>query len=345
MNQEKEATATHDILTVKGLKKYFPIQKGFFRRVVGNTKAVDGVDFSIKMGETLGMVGESGSGKTTIGRCIVRLYEPTEGSIHYHAMDEQVDLLELNRQQMHKMREKIQMLFQDPYSSLDPRMNIGQIISEPLAIHKIGTKEEQLDRARQLLDLVGLSPEHINKFPHQFSGGQRQRIGVARALSLNPDLIICDEPVSALDVSIQAQVLNLLADLQKEFNLSYLFIAHDLSVVEYISDKVVVIYLGKIMEVAKSDVVYTSPRHPYTEALLASISKYEAGSSRRIVLEGNIPDPSNPPPGCVFHTRCRYVKDICKWELPPLEALPGQTESFVACHRFNELTLAGYDAR
>ena len=345
MNQEKEATATHDILTVKGLKKYFPIQKGFFRRVVGNTKAVDGVDFSIKMGETLGMVGESGSGKTTIGRCIVRLYEPTEGSIHYHAMDEQVDLLELNRQQMHKMREKIQMLFQDPYSSLDPRMNIGQIISEPLAIHKIGTKEEQLDRARQLLDLVGLSPEHINKFPHQFSGGQRQRIGVARALSLNPDLIICDEPVSALDVSIQAQVLNLLADLQKEFNLSYLFIAHDLSVVEYISDKVVVIYLGKIMEVAKSDVVYTSPRHPYTEALLASISKYEAGSSRRIVLEGNIPDPSNPPPGCVFHTRCRYVKDICKRELPPLEALPGQTESFVACHRFNELTLAGYDAR
>ena len=345
MNQEKEATATHDILTVKGLKKYFPIQKGFFRRVVGNTKAVDGVDFSIKMGETLGMVGESGSGKTTIGRCIVRLYEPTEGSIHYHAMDEQVDLLELNRQQMHKMREKIQMLFQDPYSSLDPRMNIGQIISEPLAIHKIGTKEEQLDRARQLLDLVGLSPEHINKFPHQFSGGQRQRIGVARALSLNPDLIICDEPVSALDVSIQAQVLNLLADLQKEFNLSYLFIAHDLSVVEYISDKVVVIYLGKIMEIAKSDVVYTSPRHPYTEALLASISKYEAGSSRRIVLEGNIPDPSNPPSGCVFHTRCRYVKDICKRELPPLEALPGQTESFVACHRFNELTLAGYDAR
>ncbi len=345
MNQEKEGTATHDILTVKGLKKYFPIQKGFFRRVVGNTKAVDGVDFSIRKGETLGMVGESGSGKTTIGRCIVRLYEPTEGSIHYHAMDEQVDLLELNRQQMHKMREKIQMLFQDPYSSLDPRMNIGQIISEPLAIHKIGTKEEQLDRARQLLDLVGLSSEHINKFPHQFSGGQRQRIGVALALSLNPDLIICDEPVSALDVSIQAQVLNLLADLQKEFNLSYLFVAHDLSVVEYISDKVVVIYLGKIMEVAKSDVVYTSPRHPYTEALLASISKYEAGSSRRIVLEGNIPDPSNPPPGCVFHTRCRYVKDICKRELPPLEALPGQTESFVACHRFNELTLAGYDAR
>jgi oligopeptide/dipeptide ABC transporter ATP-binding protein len=291
------------------------------------------------------MVGESGSGKTTIGRCIVRLYEPTEGSIHYHAMDEQVDLLELNRQQLHKMRENIQMLFQDPYSSLNPRMNIGQIISEPLTIHKIGTKEEQLDRARQLLDLVGLSPEHINKFPHQFSGGQRQRIGVARALSLNPDLIICDEPVSALDVSIQAQVLNLLADLQKEFNLSYLFIAHDLSVVEYISDRVVVIYLGKIMEVAKSDVVYACPRHPYTEALLASISKYEAGSSRRFILEGNIPDPSNPPPGCVFHTRCRYVKDLCKQEVPPLEALPDHTESFVACHRFSELTLAGYDAR
>jgi len=345
MNQDKQTTATHDILTVKGLKKYFPIQKGFFRRVVGNTKAVDGVDFSIKKGETLGMVGESGSGKTTIGRCIVRLYEPTEGSIHYHAMDEQVDLLELNRHQLHKMREKIQMLFQDPYSSLDPRMNIGQIISEPLAIHNIGTKEEQLDRARQLLDLVGLRPEQLNKFPHQFSGGQRQRIGVARALSLNPDLIVCDEPVSALDVSIQAQVLNLLADLQKEFNLSYLFIAHDLSVVEYISDRVIIIYLGKIMEVAKSDVVYAYPRHPYTEALLASISKYEAGSSRRFVLEGNIPDPSNPPPGCVFHTRCRYVKDICRQAVPPLEPIPDQPESFVACHRYKELNLEGYDAR
>lgn len=345
MSKERTSTPTSNILSVKGLKKYFPIQKGFFRRVVGDTKAVDGVDFSIKKGETLGMVGESGSGKTTIGRCIVRLYEPTEGSIHYHVQDEQVDLLDLNRQQMHKMREKIQMLFQDPFSSLNPRMNIGQIISEPLTIHKIGTKEEQLDRVRQLLDLVGLSREHISQFPHQFSGGQRQRIGLARSLSLNPDLIICDEPVSALDVSIQAQVLNLLADLQKEFNLSYLFIAHDLSVVEYISDRVVVIYLGKIMEVAKSDVVYAYPRHPYTEALLASISKYEVGSSRRFILEGDIPDPSNPPPGCVFHTRCRYVKDICKREVPPLEAVPDQTESFVACHRYNELNLAGYDSR
>ncbi len=342
MSRDRKDTSAADILSVKGLKKYFPIQKGFLRRVVGYTKAVDGVDFSIKKGETLGMVGESGSGKTTVGRCIVRVYEPTEGSIRFHANGKMIDLLELKGQERQGMRKKIQMLFQDPFSSLNPRMNIMDIITEPLVIHKIGNKEEQRERGKFLLDMVGLSADHMNMYPHQFSGGQRQRIGIARALSLNPELIICDEPVSALDVSIQAQVLNLLADLQKELNLSYLFIAHDLSVVEYISDRIVVIYLGRIMEIAYSDVLYTEPRHPYTEALLASISKYEAGSSRRYILEGYIPDPSNPPAGCVFHTRCRYVKEQCRHENPLLEA--HQEGAFVACHRFLELSLSGYDA-
>lgn len=331
-----------EILSVRGLKKYFPIQKGFLRKVVGYTKAVDGVTFSIQKGETVGMVGESGSGKTTVGRCIVRLYKPTEGSIEFHSGGVTVNLLDLKKKEMQRIRRKIQMLFQDPFSSLSPRMNIGEIVSEPLTIHGIGTRGEQLERAKQLLGMVGLSPDHINKYPHQFSGGQRQRIGIARALSLNPELIICDEPVSALDVSIQAQVLNLLVDLQKEFNLSYLFIAHNLSVVEYISDRIIVIYLGKVMEIARSEVIYTSPRHPYTEALLASISRFEAGSSRRIILEGTIPDPSNPPSGCVFYTRCRYVQDRCKNVVPELEKVPGTDNSYVACHRYGELSLSGY---
>lgn len=338
---QKSKNDNTNILNVRGLKKYFPIQKGFFRHVVGYTKAVDGVDFFIKKGETLGLVGESGSGKTTIGRCIVRLYEPTEGSVEFCANGEMKNLLKLDKQEMKKVRRHFQMLFQDPYYSLNSRMKIGDIITEPLVIHNIGTPKQRLERAKDLLVKVGLSANDMNKYPHQFSGGQRQRIGIARALSINPEFVICDEPVSALDVSVQAQVLNLLSDLQDEFNLSYLFIAHDLSVVEYISDRVMVMYLGKIVEILPSEEMYQNPKHPYTEALLGSISKHEPGS-RRIVLHGSIPDPSNPPSGCVFHTRCRYTKDICKEVVPKLEAVKGISWAFVACHRSDELSLKGH---
>jgi len=331
-----------NILTVKHLKKYFPIYKGVFRRVIGHVKAVDGVDFFIKKGETLGLVGESGSGKTTTGRCIVRLYDPTDGRVKFHVNNEVKDLTKLDRQEMKEIRRDIQMLFQDPNSSLNPRMRIGDIIAEPLKIHRIGTPKQQMERVKELLTKVGLSANQLNMYPHQFSGGQRQRIGLARALSLNPKLIICDEPVSALDVSIQAQVLNLLSDLQDEMRLTYLFIAHDLSVVEYISDRVMVMYLGKIVEIAPSEKIYQNPKHPYTEALLAAIPKQEAGSTRRSILKGSIPDPSNPPDGCVFHTRCLYAKDICRNLIPKLKAVKNYPESFVACHRSDELDLIGY---
>jgi oligopeptide/dipeptide ABC transporter ATP-binding protein len=327
---------------VRSLKKYFPIYKGVFRHVVGFTKAVDGVDFYIKEGETLGLVGESGSGKTTIGRCIVRLYEPTHGNIEFSVNDHVTDLAKLERRELKDFRRDIQMLFQDPNSSLDPRMRIGDLIMEPLKIHGIGSQSQQKERAEELLVKVGLSPHHLNMYPNQFSGGQRQRIGVARVLSLNPRLIICDEPVSALDVSIQAQVLNMLSDFQEELGLTYLFIAHDLSVVEYISDRVMVMYLGKIVEIELSDEIYKNPKHPYTEALLGAIPKQEPGVFRRIVLEGSVPDPSNPPSGCVFHPRCSYVKDICRTTVPELEKTRDSTESFVACHRFDELELKGY---
>ena len=329
-------------MVVKGLKKFFPNRKGFFYKTVNYTKAVNGVDFFIKKGETVGLVGESGSGKTTVGRCIVRLYEPTEGSVEFNVDGNMIDLSEVPKKGMKSIRKHFQMLFQDVYSSLNSRMKIVDIVTEPLAIHNMGSKDDRINRARELMKRVGLSEDDLNKYPHQFSGGQRQRIGITRALSISPDFIICDEPVSALDVSVQAQILNLLLDLQDEFQLSYLFIAHDLGVVKYISDRIMVMYLGKIFEIASSEGIYENPRHPYTEALLAAISKYEAGSTRDILLKGSIPDPSNPPDGCVLHPRCDYAKDICREVVPDLESIPGVSEASVACHRYKELNLKGH---
>ena len=329
-------------MVVKGLKKYFPNRKGFFNKIVNYNKAVNGVDFFIKKGESVGLVGESGSGKTTLGRCIVRLYEPTEGSIEFNINGQMIDLTKVSKKEMKSIRKHFQMLFQDVYSSLDSKMKVADIVTEPMAIHNVGSKKERIDRAKELMEKVGLSADDIRKYPHQFSGGQRQRIGITRALSISPDFIICDEPVSALDVSVQAQILNLLLDLQDEFQLSYLFIAHDLGVVKYISDRIIVMYLGKIVEIASSQDIYENPRHPYTEALLAAISKYKAGSSRDILLKGSIPDPSNPPSGCVLQPRCTYVKDICKEVIPKLEPITEKPNAFVACHLHKELNLNCY---
>jgi len=329
-------------LVVKGLKKYFPNRKGFFNKIVNYNKAVNGVDFFIKKGESVGLVGESGSGKTTLGRCIVKLYEPTEGSVEFNIDGKMINVVKVSKKEMKSIRKHFQMLFQDVYSSLDSKMKVADIVTEPMAIHNVGSKKERIDRAKELMEKVGLSADDIRKYPHQFSGGQRQRIGITRALSISPDFIICDEPVSALDVSVQAQILNLLLDLQDEFQLSYLFIAHDLGVVKYISDRIIVMYLGKIVEIASSQDIYENPRHPYTEALLAAISKFKAGSSRDILLKGNIPDPSNPPSGCVLQPRCAYVKDICKEVIPKLEPITEKPNAFVACHLHKELNLNCY---
>ena len=329
-------------MVVKGLKKYFPNRKGFFNKIVNYNKAVNGVDFFIKKGESVGLVGESGSGKTTLGRCIVKLYEPTEGSVEFNIDGKMIDVVKVQKKEMKSIRKHFQMLFQDVYSSLDSKMKVADIVTEPMAIHNVGSKKERIDRAKELMEKVGLSADDIRKYPHQFSGGQRQRIGITRALSISPDFIICDEPVSALDVSVQAQILNLLLDLQDEFQLSYLFIAHDLGVVKYISDRIIVMYLGKIVEIASSQDIYENPRHPYTEALLAAISKFKAGSSRDILLKGNIPDPSNPPSGCVLQPRCAYVKDICKEVIPKLEPITEKPNAFVACHLHKELNLNCY---
>jgi oligopeptide transport system ATP-binding protein len=307
------------ILSVRDLTKHFPIKKGIiFAKQVGAVKAVDGVSFDLWPGETLGMVGESGCGKSTTGRAILQLHEPTAGSVVFEGQE----LVGLSADRMRPIRRDLQIVFQDPYASLNPRMTVGSIIAEPLVIHKIGSSEQRKARVRELLDIVGLNPAFTNRYPHEFSGGQRQRIGIARALALQPKLIICDEPVSALDVSIQAQVLNLLEDLQNEFNLTYLFIAHDLAVVKHISDRVAVMYLGKIVELATADSLYENPQHPYTQALLSSIPVADPEVARRkdrIVLSGDVPSPANPPSGCPFHTRCWKAQSICSQQMPPLE--------------------------
>ncbi len=335
------------LLEVKGLKKYFPIQKGLLRKTVGYVKAVDDVNFYVREGETLGLVGESGCGKSTAGRSIIRLYEPTAGQILFKSRalspdggDKVVNLLELSPADMKTVRKEISMVFQDPINSLNPRMTVSDIVAEPLTIHGLNLGPETEAIVINLLERVGLRPDHLRRYPHEFSGGQRQRIGIARALSLNPRLIICDEPVSALDVSIQAQTLNLLQDLQQDFNLSYIFVAHDLSVVQHISDRVAVMYVGKIAEIADAEELYSHPLHPYTEALLSAVPKADPlYKSDRIVMQGDVADPSNPPSGCYFHPRCRYAQEICKQKTPEFREL--KPDHFVACHRAEELTLEG----
>jgi len=308
------------LLETRNLKMHFPIKAGVLQRTVGHVKAVDGVDLSVRRGETLGLVGESGCGKSTLARLVLRLLEPTEGEVIF----EGEDILGYDRKRMLGVRRNMQIVFQDPYASLNPRMTVGNIVSEPLKTHGVGgsTGGERKRRVQELLEVVGLNPEHYNRYPHEFSGGQRQRIGVARAIALNPRLIICDEPVSALDVSIQAQVINLLQDLQKEFDLTYIFIAHDLSVVKHISDRVAVMYLGKIVEIADRATLYSEPRHPYTASLLSAIPVPDPQKERerqRVVLSGDVPSPAHPPEGCSFHTRCPRAQDYCTDHEPGLE--------------------------
>jgi oligopeptide/dipeptide ABC transporter ATP-binding protein len=318
------------ILRVENLKKYFPIKKGIIRRTVGNVYAVDDISFSIKKGETLGLVGESGCGKSTTARVILRLLDATGGKVFFGSDD----ILKIEKGRLRELRRDMQIVFQDPYASLNPRMTVGMIVGEPLIIHNIGNPASRKSRVRDLLKIVGLNPEHTNRYPHEFSGGQRQRIGVARALALNPQLIVCDEPISALDVSIQAQILNLLYDLQCELNLTYLFIAHDLSVVRHISNRVAVMYLGKIVEIADSRDIYENPFHPYTVALLSSVPIPDPDRERKrkhIILEGDVPSPINPPSGCHFHPRCPRALEICSNEEPPLEGYRNGSSHQFAC--------------
>lgn len=320
------------ILSVKDLKMYFPIMQGVvIQKHVGDVKAVDGLSFDIHRGETLGLVGESGCGKSTTGRAILQLYKPTAGEVIYEGRD----LTKLHGESLRKMRREVQMIFQDPYASLNPRMTVGNIIAEPLEVHNILKRSERRDRVKELLEVVGLNPYFINRYPHEFSGGQRQRIGVARALALNPDFIVADEPISALDVSIQAQVINLLEDLQQEFGLTYLFIAHDLSVVRHISDRIAVMYLGKLAELATRDTLYHNPMHPYTQALLSAVpipDPVVEEKRQRIILEGDVPNPSNPPTGCNFCTRCPKAFEPCFETEPEFREL--EAGHWVACHLY-----------
>ena len=320
------------ILRVENLKKYFPIKGGFFSKTIGNVKAVDGVSLEVRKGETLGIVGESGCGKSTTGRAILQLLKPTGGKVYFKDQD----LSKLSKKEMRALRPKMQLIFQDPYSSLNPRMTVGQILGEALIDHKMATKENLREKVLEVMDLCGLAEYQIDRFPHEFPGGQRQRIGIARALALDPEFIVADEPVSALDVSIQAQIINLLVKLQKEKGFSYMFISHDLSVVEHLCQRVGVMYLGSMVELADKDELFDNPLHPYTKALLSAIPIPDPTIKRdRIILTGDIPSPANPPKGCKFHTRCPYATDKCKKEAPEYREI--KEGHFVACHRVGEI--------
>jgi peptide/nickel transport system ATP-binding protein len=328
------------LLDVKNLRKFFPIQKGFLRRVVGYVRAVDDVTIYVHKGETLSLVGESGCGKTTTARCIVRALQPTSGQILLHGDGGVVDIAPFPKSKLRPYRRQMQMIFQDPFSSLNPRMTLFDIVSEPMLVNGIKDRQVRMDRVTELLKLVGLRPEYMRRFPHAFSGGERQRIGIARALALNPSLVIADEPVSALDVSVQAQILNLLLDLQSQLGLTLLFVAHDLSVVKHISERVAVMYVGRIVETAPTTVLFSAPRHPYTEALLAAVPKPDPRlKGARMLLEGEVADPANPPGGCYFHPRCPYAVDVCRTVTPQQDEIA--PEHFVSCHRAKELTLRG----
>jgi len=324
------------LLDVRDLKKYYPITKGIFRRTVGYVKAVDGVNFQVRRGETLGLVGESGCGKTTVGLSLMQLIQPTSGQILFN----NGKWTEVNANTIKHLRSEIQMIFQDPYSSLDPRMRVCDIVAEPLLANGMKNRTERYDRVEELLKAVGLGSHHMKRYPHEFSGGQRQRIGIARALSVNPSLVICDEPVSALDVSVQAQVLNLLKDLQEQYGLTYVFVAHDLSVVQHISDRIAVMYLGRVVEMGEVNQLFARPQHPYTEALLSAIPSPDPDvQGKKIILQGDVPSPANPPQGCAFNTRCPYATEHCRQTRPELNTEDGQ--HFVACHRAKELKLSG----
>ncbi len=337
MVETATAVASETLVEVRDLKMHFPLTQGIIlQRVIGQVRAVDGVSFTIERGKTLGLVGESGSGKTTIGRTIVRLYKPTAGQILFGNQD----LASLKGEELRQLRRRVQMIFQDPYASLNPRFTIGSLIAEPMYIYNVASRAEIRDRTAELLKVVGLRSEYIDRYPHEFSGGQRQRIAVARALSINPEFVIADEPVSALDVSIRAQVLNLLQRLQHQFNLTYLFVSHDLSVVRHVSDRIAVMYLGKIVELSDRDELYQAPKHPYTKALLSAIPIPDPQIEKRrqrIILSGDLPSPINIPKGCRFHTRCPMVQEICRIEEPVFERKEGR-EHFAACHFSAEVT-------